>query len=51
MITFADSHGRDCPFDSIFALVAVLTVEINAELIVLAFPWSSDAHFEGGWLM
>jgi hypothetical protein len=38
--TFPHRHGRDYTFDSILAFVAVLAVEINAELVVFSFTWS-----------
>ena len=38
--TFPHCHGRDYTLDSIFAFIAVFTVEIDAELVVFSFTWS-----------
>ena len=42
--TFPDRHGRNRTLDCILPFVAVLAVEVDAELIVLAFP-GCPAHF------
>ena len=43
--TFADGHGCYDSLDRILAFIAVLAVEIDAELIVFAFARRSYAHW------
>ena len=42
--TFSNGHGCDDLLDRILAFIAVLTVEIDAELVVFAFARCSYAH-------
>lgn len=46
--TFADGHGCYDSLDRILAFIAVLAVEIDAELIVFAFARCSYAHGRSG---
>ena len=42
--TFPDSHGRDCAFDGILALVSIFAVQVDAEFIVFSFSRCPYAH-------
>ena len=46
--TFADGHGCYDSLDCILAFIAVLAIEIDAELIVLALARCSYAHGRRG---